>query len=82
MFKLLKGKLGSEAPERWSSQPASNATTCVPARSKSRSSSSERARPSTTRAVLAERHAIVTSDVVYNRAHLYLQEHNLDGWLT
>jgi hypothetical protein len=24
----------------------------------------------------------VTSDLVYNGAHLYLQEHNLQGWLT
>jgi glyoxylase-like metal-dependent hydrolase (beta-lactamase superfamily II) len=25
--------------------------------------------------------ALVTSDLIYNGAHLYLQEHNLDGWL-
>lgn len=31
--------------------------------------------------VLADRQAIVASDLVYNGAHLYLQEHNLDGWL-
>ena len=31
--------------------------------------------------VLADRGAIVASDVIYNGAHLYLQEHNLEGWL-
>lgn len=30
---------------------------------------------------LADRHAFVTSDLIYNGAHLYLQEHNLEGWL-
>jgi hypothetical protein len=31
--------------------------------------------------VLADRRAIVASDLIYNGAHLYLQEHNLEGWL-
>lgn len=31
--------------------------------------------------VLANRRAIIASDLVYNGAHLYLQERNLDGWL-
>lgn len=30
---------------------------------------------------LPDRQAFVTSDLVYNGAHLYLQEHNLEGWL-
>lgn len=31
--------------------------------------------------VLTDRQAIIASDVIYNGAHLYLQEHNIDGWL-
>jgi glyoxylase-like metal-dependent hydrolase (beta-lactamase superfamily II) len=31
--------------------------------------------------VIPDRQAIVASDLVYNGAHLYLQEHNLEGWL-
>jgi glyoxylase-like metal-dependent hydrolase (beta-lactamase superfamily II) len=30
---------------------------------------------------LAGRQAFVASDLIYNGAHLYLQEHNLEGWL-
>ena len=30
---------------------------------------------------LPDRQAFVTSDLIYNGAHLYLQEHNLEGWL-
>lgn len=30
---------------------------------------------------LPDRRAFVTSDLIYNGAHLYLQEHNLEGWL-
>jgi glyoxylase-like metal-dependent hydrolase (beta-lactamase superfamily II) len=30
---------------------------------------------------VADRRAFVAADVVYNGAHLYLQERNLDGWL-
>src|SRR5262249_28545293 len=31
---------------------------------------------------LADRQAFVAADLIYNGAHLYLQEHNLEGWLT
>jgi glyoxylase-like metal-dependent hydrolase (beta-lactamase superfamily II) len=30
---------------------------------------------------LPDRRALITSDLIYNGAHLYLQERNLDGWL-
>jgi glyoxylase-like metal-dependent hydrolase (beta-lactamase superfamily II) len=30
---------------------------------------------------LPDRRAFITSDLIYNGAHLYLQEHNLEGWL-
>jgi glyoxylase-like metal-dependent hydrolase (beta-lactamase superfamily II) len=30
---------------------------------------------------LADRNAFVAADLIYNGAHLYLQEHNLEGWL-
>ena len=30
---------------------------------------------------LPDRRAFVSADVIYNGAHLYLQEHNLEGWL-
>jgi hypothetical protein len=42
----------------------------------------ERARPNTTPAYVSQaRHAVIASDLIYNGAHLYLQEHNLEGWL-
>ena len=31
---------------------------------------------------LADSRAFVAADLIYNEAHLYLQEHNLEGWLT
>ena len=31
--------------------------------------------------MLPDRRAIVASDLIYNGAHLYLREHNLEGWL-
>ena len=82
MFDLLTGKLGPEAPERLI-EPTSIDNDSVslgaleievvefgPGEAKHHAC-----------LVLADRHAIVASDLVYNGAHLYLQEHNLDGWL-
>lgn len=82
MFDLLKGKLGPEAPERLI-EPAPIDSNSVslggreievvefgPGEAKHHAC-----------LMLADRHAIVASDVIYNGAHLYLQEHNLEGWL-
>jgi glyoxylase-like metal-dependent hydrolase (beta-lactamase superfamily II) len=82
MFELLKGKLGPEGPERLSEPtPINNNSLSLgdwelevvefgPGEAKHHAC-----------LVLADRHAIVASDLVYNGAHLYLQEHNLGGWL-
>jgi glyoxylase-like metal-dependent hydrolase (beta-lactamase superfamily II) len=83
MFDLLKGKLGPEAAERLIEPTAING-------------SSVSLGESTLEVVefgageakhhaclyLPDRQAFVTSDLIYNGAHLYLQEHNLEGWLT
>lgn len=83
MFDLLKGKLGPEGPERLI-EPASIDNNSLslggleievvefgPGEAKHHAC-----------LVLGDRHAIVASDLIYNGAHLYLQEHNLEGWLT
>jgi glyoxylase-like metal-dependent hydrolase (beta-lactamase superfamily II) len=82
MFDLLKGKLGPEAAGRLVEPTAIDG-------------SSLRLGESSVEVVefgageakhhaclhLPDRQAFVTSDLVYNGAHLYLQEHNLEGWL-
>jgi glyoxylase-like metal-dependent hydrolase (beta-lactamase superfamily II) len=82
MFNLLKEKLGPEGPERLVEPTAVESDRLPlgaveleivefgPGEAKHHAC-----------LVLADRHAIVASDLIYNGAHLYLQEHNLDGWL-
>jgi glyoxylase-like metal-dependent hydrolase (beta-lactamase superfamily II) len=82
MFDLLKEKLGPEAPERLIEPTAIDSMRLPlgtvdleivefgPGEAKHHAC-----------VLLADRQAIVASDLVYNGAHLYLQEHNLDGWL-
>jgi glyoxylase-like metal-dependent hydrolase (beta-lactamase superfamily II) len=82
MFDLLKGKLGPEAPERLIEPTAIDGQSLSvgevevevvefgPGEAKHHAC-----------LVLAGRGAIVASDVIYNGAHLYLQEHNLEGWI-
>ena len=82
MFDLLKGKLGPEAPSRLIEPTAINGQSLSvgeleveivefgPGEAKHHAC-----------LVLAGRGAIVASDVIYNGAHLYLQEHNLEGWI-
>jgi glyoxylase-like metal-dependent hydrolase (beta-lactamase superfamily II) len=82
MFDLLKDKLGPEGPERLVEPTAVESDTLSlgaveveivefgPGEAKHHAC-----------LVLAERHAIVASDLIYNGAHLYLREHNLEGWL-
>jgi glyoxylase-like metal-dependent hydrolase (beta-lactamase superfamily II) len=82
MFNLLKNKLGPEGPERLV-EPSAIEGNCLalgalelevvefgPGEAKHHAC-----------LVLADRHAVVASDLIYNGAHLYLQEHNLEGWL-
>jgi glyoxylase-like metal-dependent hydrolase (beta-lactamase superfamily II) len=82
MFDLLKGKLGPEGPQRLIEPTAIEGSSLTlgtleieavefgPGEAKHHAC-----------LVLADRHAIVASDLIYNGAHLYLQEHNLEGWL-
>jgi glyoxylase-like metal-dependent hydrolase (beta-lactamase superfamily II) len=82
MFYLLKDKLGSEAPTRLieptaiDSQRLSLGASAIdivefgPGEAKHHACLQ-----------LADRQAIVASDLIYNGAHLYLQEHNIEGWL-
>jgi glyoxylase-like metal-dependent hydrolase (beta-lactamase superfamily II) len=82
MFNLLKGKLGPEAPERLVEPTGIESNSLRlgaleveivefgPGEAKHHAC-----------LVLADRHALVASDLIYNGAHLYLQEHNLEGWL-
>lgn len=82
MFDLLKGKLGPEEPARLveptpiDGQSLRLGTSAIeivefgPGEAKHHACLH-----------LPDRRAIVASDVIYNGAHLYLQEHNLDGWL-
>lgn len=82
MFKLLKGKLGPEAPERLVERTAleSNDLRVGSLEVEVVEFGAGEAKHHAC-LVLADRHAIVASDLIYNGAHLYLQEHNLDGWL-
>jgi len=82
MFDLLKGKLGPEAPRRLIEPTAIDGQSLSvgeveveiaefgPGEAKHHAC-----------LVLTGRGAIVASDVIYNGAHLYLQEHNLEGWI-
>ena len=81
MFDLLTDKLGSEAPERLVAPSAIDGNCLTlgtreievvefgPGEAKHHAC-----------LVLGDRQAIVASDLIYNGAHLYLQEHNLEGW--
>jgi glyoxylase-like metal-dependent hydrolase (beta-lactamase superfamily II) len=82
MFDLLKGKLGPEGPKRLI-EPTTIRNNHLslggqeievvefgPGEAKHHAC-----------LVLTDRQSIVASDLVYNGAHLYLQEHNLEGWL-
>jgi glyoxylase-like metal-dependent hydrolase (beta-lactamase superfamily II) len=82
MFELLQGKLGPEGPDRLI-EPTSIDTDRLsvggmemdvveygPGEAKHHAC-----------LVLADRRAIVASDLVYNGAHLYLQEQRLEDWL-
>jgi glyoxylase-like metal-dependent hydrolase (beta-lactamase superfamily II) len=82
MFNLLKGKLGPEGPERLVEPTAIDSDSLPlgaleveivefgPGEAKHHAC-----------LVLPHQHAIIASDLIYNSAHLYLQEHNLEGWL-
>jgi glyoxylase-like metal-dependent hydrolase (beta-lactamase superfamily II) len=82
MFELLRGKLGPEAPERLVEPTAIDSDGLTvgaleveivefgPGEAKHHAC-----------LVLAERRAIVASDLIYNGAHLYLREHKLEQWL-
>lgn len=82
MLKLLKGKLGPEAPERLV-EPTAIESNDLRVGSLEVEIVEFGAGEAKHHAclVLADRRAIVASDLIYNGAHLYLQEHNLDGWL-
>jgi glyoxylase-like metal-dependent hydrolase (beta-lactamase superfamily II) len=83
MFDLLKEKLGPEAAERliqptpiddWSVRLGDSIIDVVefgPGECKHHACLH-----------LAESRAFLAADLIYNGAHLYLQEHNLEGWLT
>jgi glyoxylase-like metal-dependent hydrolase (beta-lactamase superfamily II) len=82
MFNLLQDKLGPEGPQRLVEPTAIHSNSLPlgaldvevvefgPGEAKHHAC-----------LVLADQHALVASDLIYNGAHLYLQEHNLDGWL-
>ena len=82
MFNLLERKLGPEAPERLV-EPTAIETNSLPLGALEIEIVEFGPGEAKHHAclVLADRHAIVASDVIYNGAHLYLQEHNLEGWL-
>jgi glyoxylase-like metal-dependent hydrolase (beta-lactamase superfamily II) len=82
MFELLKGKLGPEGAERLIEPTAIDGSSL-----RLGESSLEIVEFGAGEAKhhaclhLADRRAFVASDLIYNGAHLYLQEHNLEGWL-
>ncbi len=82
MFDLLKGKLGREGPERLV-EPTAVAGESVQLGASSIGIVEFGVGEAKHHAALylEGRHAIVASDVIYNGAHLYLQEHNLEQWL-
>ena len=82
MFDLLKGKLGPESAERLVEPTviASNGLTVGALELEVVEFGPGEAKHHAC-LVLPDRRAIVASDLIYNGAHLYLQEHNLEGWL-
>jgi glyoxylase-like metal-dependent hydrolase (beta-lactamase superfamily II) len=82
MFRLLKGKLGPEGPERLVA-PTAIESNSLPLGAREveivEFGSGEAKHHACL--VFPDQHAIMASDLIYNGAHLYLQEHNLDGWL-
>jgi glyoxylase-like metal-dependent hydrolase (beta-lactamase superfamily II) len=82
MFDLLRRKLGDEGPRRLVEPTAINGTSLSVG-----SSTLEVIEFGAGEAKhhaclhLPDRQAFVTSDLIYNGAHLYLQEHNLEAWL-
>ena len=82
MFELLRGKLGPEAAERLIEPTAINASS-LPLGESTLEVVEFGAGEAKHHACLhlPDRQAFVTSDVICNGAHLYLQEHNLEGWL-
>jgi len=82
MFDLLKGKLGPEAAERLVVPAAIDGSSLTLG-----SSTLEVVEFGAGEAKhhaclhLPDRQAFVTSDLIYNGAHLYLQERNPEGWL-
>jgi glyoxylase-like metal-dependent hydrolase (beta-lactamase superfamily II) len=82
MYDLPKGKLGPEGPERLVEPAAMKSTNlCVGALEVEIVEFGPGEAKHHACLVLADRHAIVASDLISNGAHLYLAEHNLDGWL-
>ena len=82
MFDLLKEKFGPEGPERLVEPTAVEDETVKLGASSIGIVEFGAGEAKHHAALLLEgRHAIVASDVIYNGAHLYLQEHNLEGWL-
>ena len=82
MFDLLKGRLGPEAAERLV-EPAAIDGSSLPLGDSVLDVVEFGAGEAKHHACLhlPDRRALVTSDLIYNGAHLYLQEHNLEGWL-
>jgi glyoxylase-like metal-dependent hydrolase (beta-lactamase superfamily II) len=83
MFDLLKAKLGPEAAERLI-EPTAIDSPSLSLGSCSLEVVEFGAGEAKHHACLhlRDRQACVASDLIYNGAHLYLQEHNLEGWLT
>lgn len=82
MFELLQGKLGPEAADRLIEPTAVDGPN-LPLGDSTLEVVEFGAGEAKHHACLylPERRALVASDLVYNGAHLYLQEHNLEGWL-
>jgi glyoxylase-like metal-dependent hydrolase (beta-lactamase superfamily II) len=82
MFDLLRGKLGGEAAERLVEARPIDAWS-LPLGESSLEVVEFGAGEAKHHACLylPDRKALASSDLVYNGAHLYLQEHNLEGWL-
>ena len=83
MFDLLKGRLGPEAPHRLIEPTAIEGTRLALGTLELEIVEFGHGEAKHHACLLlADRHGIVASDLIYNGAHLYLQEHNLEGWLT
>jgi glyoxylase-like metal-dependent hydrolase (beta-lactamase superfamily II) len=82
MFNLLQGKLGSEGPVRFvEPTPLEGDRLLVGALELEIVEFGPGEAKHHACLVVPDRDAIVTSDLIYNGAHLYLQERNLTGWL-